>query len=236
MPDAWRRTWRCCVNNAVLIQQVWEGAVGDKGDYLPLMELTKARNEAYCARHAFDFVYHVGTLDPKYASVWDGCWPKVELIQQALRKGYQYIVWMDPDALIRDLDTDLRDACPLGIGACWMRIPQLDHWNVGVLYLQNTPEVVRFVDEWLAQFPGDKQWREQGVFNAMGMKSKVVFTIADRWNATMNYSMVPDAVVLGFHGNGDAPFRLSMMQETLKHLPEESSKLAQGFGREVAKE
>jgi hypothetical protein len=205
------------MNDAVLLQQVWKGEFG-RGDYEPLLELTRARNEAYCKKHDFDYDVLIGTLDPKYADVTKGGWVKIEMMQRALAKGYKYVVWLDPDALIKDLDVDLRDGCPKGIGTCWMRIPQLNHWNVGVLYMQNTWEVKNFINEWLSMYPGERQWMEQGEFNKLAMKGNVVETISDRWNATFNYSMVPDAVVLGYHGNGDANTRFELMRGTLEQL------------------
>lgn len=206
------------MNNAILIQQCWPGDVGGLGDYEPLMQLTKNRNFDYCQAHDMDFLYHVGTVDPKYANVRQGGWVKIELIQQALAKGYEYIIWLDPDTLIVNLETDLRDGCPKGIGACWQRIPQLNHWNVGALYLQNSDAAKEFIADWLASFPGERQWMEQGEFNRLAMKSRVVETISDRWNSTINYSMVPDAVVIGYHGGGNAMQRLEMMQGTLEKL------------------
>ena len=220
------------MNNAVLIQQCWPGDVGGKGDYQPLMELTKDRNQDYCEKHGFDYVYLVGCLSEKYANVYQGGWVKVELIRTALAKGYEYVIWLDPDALIYDMETDLRDACPKGIGSCWMRIPQLNHWNVGVLYMRNTPEVRKFIGDWLESFPGERDWMEQGEFNKLALKGRVVETISDRWNATINYSMVPDAVVLGYHGNGDAPQRFSMMRDTLISLSKKAEADA-GLQREV---
>jgi hypothetical protein len=32
----------------------------------------------------------------------------------------------------------------------------------------------------------------------------------------LNYSIVPDAVILGYHGNGSAQQRLNMMEATLE--------------------
>lgn len=203
------------MSNAILLQHCWPLDI-PPGDYRPAIELTRARNQAYCDKHGFDYEVLIGISSEKYGDPYAGGWVKVELIHRALFKGYQYIVWLDADAMIKDLDTDLRDGCPKGIGACWMRIPQLNHWNVGVLYIQNSQAVKNFVAEWLAEYPGGKQWMEQGVFNKMGMKSKVVQTISDRWNSTMNYSMVPDAVVLGFHGYGDARQRTEAMKKVLE--------------------
>lgn len=206
------------MNDAVLLQQCWVGNVGGLGDYQPLLELTRERNEAYCKQHGFDYEALVGTINPKYADVKKGGWVKIEMIQQAIEKGYKYIVWLDPDTLIKDLGEDLRNGCPEGIGACWHRIPQLNHWNVGALYIKNVSGVKEFMNEWLESFPGQRQWMEQGEFNRLAMKSGLVKTISDRWNATLNYSMVPDAVVLGYHGNGTAEQRLEMMKGTLKRM------------------
>jgi hypothetical protein len=183
------------MNNAILIQQAWAGDFG-VGDYLPLLQLTKERNAAYCERYNFDFIAMEGTEGLKYPDVTKGCWT--------------------------DLDTDLRDGCIKGIGACWHRIPQLNHWNTGVLFVQNTPETVKFIDEWFATYPGQPQWMEQGEFNRLAMQSRTVQTISDRWNATLNYSIVPDAVILGYHGNGSAKQRFEMMGKTLQNLQQKA--------------
>lgn len=196
------------MNNAVLIQQCYPG-----GGYEPMIELTRGRNAQYCKRHGFDYQVHIDAVIPEWKKEQGG-WAKLELIRRALDADYQYIVWLDADAMIYDLDVDLREACTKGIGACWHRIPQLHHWNVGVMYMQNTPEVREFIYDWLKEFPGANDgWYEQGVFNRFGMKSKVVHTLSDRYNATLNYSMVPDAVVLGFHGYGDAKQRYEAMKK-----------------------
>lgn len=209
------------MNDAIIIQQAYDG-IYPPGDFRPMLELTRSRNEAYCARYGFDLEILIGVPDEKYSNPFDGQWCKPELIKRALDKGYQYVMWLDADALIADLATDLRDAFVDGIGVCWQRIPQLDHWNTGVMYVRNTYETRAFIVDWLNHFPGGKQWMEQGIFNQMGMKSKVVQTISDRWNATLNYSMVPDAVVLGYHGAGEAEQRLKLMTETLKTLNEKT--------------
>lgn len=203
------------MNNAILIQQVYPGE-----GYEPLLDLTYERNKNYCIRHRMDYMAIASASSTQYANAVAGSWCKIELIQRALEKGYQYIIWLDADALIKDLDTDLRDACIDGIGACWMRIPQLNHWNVGVLFVKNVPGVAEFVADWLSYYPDGLKdgWNEQGVFNKLAMQSTLVQTISDRWNATLNYSMVPDAVILGYHGNGSAAQRLEAMKGTLAQL------------------
>jgi hypothetical protein len=206
------------MNDAILIQQVYPGL-----GYEPMLELTRGRNEKYCERWKMDYQCLIDPVVPE----WDaklGSWAKVELIRRALYKGYNFIVWLDADALIYDLETDLRDGCPNGIGACWHRIPQLNHWNVGVMYMQNTHAVKLFIGEWLSKFPGERDgWNEQGEFNRLGVKSRIVQTLSDRWNATINVNVVPDAVVLGFHGYGNAEQRYQAMKDTMAQISEKEA-------------
>ena len=200
------------MNDAVLIT----GCYPSLG-YADMVELTRQRNADYCAAHSFDFRAEIKTL-PGY-DVNVGAWEKIVYLQEALNAGYQYVVWLDADALIYDTSVDLRTGCPRGIGACWHRIPQLNHWNVGVLYLQNSPEVRNFLAQWLAYYPGiGDGWNEQGVFNMLGRKNKLIETLSDKWNATINVSMVPDAVVLGYHGAGNPQERFGLMKSTMDAL------------------
>ena len=206
--------------NAVLIQQAHPG-LGYEG----MIELTRKRNEDYCKRWAFDYQVHLETVVPEFDPKL-GSWEKIELIRRALET-YEFVVWLDADAMIYDVDTDLRKACE-GVGACWHRIPQLHHWNVGAMYFKNAPEVKDFINEWLSKYPGARDgWNEQGEFNRLAMKSKLVKTLSDRWNATLSVNMVPDAVVLGFHGCGSAKERHALMEQALKISDQKASGLGQ---------
>lgn len=205
------------MNSAVLIQHAYPGH-----GFEPMMELTRQHNERYCERHGFTY-WHEISEDDKYP-MSDGAWLKIKLIRKAMDLQYSCIVWMDADAMIVDMETDLRDAIQNGkIGACWHRIQQLDHWNVGVLYISNTHVTREFVDRWLASYPPPADgWYEQGVFNRMGRESGAVVTLSDKWNATLDVNMVPDAVVLGFHGQGDAAHRYKLMQAAYSQLFQEA--------------
>ena len=207
------------MNTAVLIQQVYPGL-----GFEPLLELTKAHHQAYCDKWNIDYqpiVDNVTEHDPAL-----GAYAKIELIRRAMAQDYAYIIWLDADTLIKDVDADLRDAVPYQkIGVCWHRIPQLQHWNVGALYVHNCEATQLFMDEWIKAYPPPRDgWNEQGVFNRMAMKQNTVVTISDKWNATLNYSMVPDAVVLGFHGQGNAVQRLQIMRDAYNTLfPEQKA-------------
>ena len=205
------------MNNAVLIQHAY------KGEFEPMMELTKERHAAYCERFGFDFWHEVYNMSRPMET---GAWAKIELMQKALDKGYEYIVWIDADAMIYDVDTDLREAIQRNkIGACWHRIPQLNHWNVGVLYLHNSVAVRNVVENWWASYPAPNDgWFEQGVFNRIGKENNTIVTISDRWNATLDVNMVPDAVVLGFHGQGNAKQRYEIMKATMARFSTKEAK------------
>lgn len=207
---------------AVLIQQIYPDTEGVR-----LMELNRERNTAYCAAHGFDYWHRIENSLPDTDPL-KGSWAKIELIRRGLEAGYKSVVWLDADTLIRDMDTDLRDAITPGhISACWHRIPQLHHWNVGALYLSNTERVRAFVAEWLTYYPGiNDGWLEQGVFNRMAMHSDIVLTASDRWNATINFTEVPDAVVLGYHGAGDTKQRYELMKEVLTELENHAKETA----------
>ena len=201
------------MNNAVLIQQIYPNTPGVK-----MLELTRMHHQAYCDKFAMDYWCEISNPLPSY-DVMLGSWGKIELIRRALDTQYQSVVWLDADTLIVDLQTNLRDAIqPDKIGACWHRIPQLNHWNVGALYIDNTPNTRAFIDEWLASYPPKPQWLEQGEFNRLARESRTVVTISDKWNATLDVSMVPDAVVLGFHGQSNTEYRYNLMQKTMDQL------------------
>jgi hypothetical protein len=207
------------MNDAILIQQVSAGeGHPDEADYRAMLDLTQDRHAEYCQAHGFDYeLQRVG--DPRYPAN-TGAWVKVKLMIDAMQKGYQSVVWLDTDALVWDMDADLRGAVRPGkVGLCWQRIPQFPqgHWNVGVMYVDNTPGTLGFMQDWLASYPPPADgWGEQGVFNRLAAKSPLVETVSDRWNATIDVSMVPDAVVLGFHGQGPGSRRLALMRKAMQ--------------------
>ena len=200
-------------NNAVLIQQIYPDTPG-----VEMLTMQVERNQTYCDIWGIDYQHMISNPAPDML-LEKGSWAKVALLEKALLAGYEYIIWLDADTIIADFETDLREACAPGkIGACWQRIPQLHHWNVGALYLTNTPLILAFLREWLVSYPGDKNWNEQGSFNQLAMQSKIVQTISDRWNATFNYTECPDAVVLGYHGAGNTTERIALMKSVIKEL------------------
>jgi len=198
---------------SVLIQQVYPDT-----EYVQMLELTQAHHKAYCEKHNIEYLAVFDEVFPHDIKL--GGYGKIKLIQQAKENGYDSIIFLDTDAFIRDLDANVCAAIEHNkIGACWHRIPQLHHWNVGALYIDNCAETKEFIDKWLSVYPPPRDgWNEQGVFNRMAMEGKTVVTLSDKWNATFDVSMVPDAVVLGFHGQGDPQRRVKIMTEAFYTL------------------
>lgn len=195
-------------NNALLIQHCsadWDG--------INLLKVTAARNLEYCSTHQFDFEMLISGDSPK-----SGDWEKVKLLRIAMELPYEFIVYLDADTVIVDMQADLRDGCPPEkIGACRHILTSppynvnLDHLNVGALYISNCEATRKFMDKWLEGAPGTSApaWWEQGVFN--NINDGTVAVIDDKYNATGKVNPSPNPVVLGFHGQGDVRTRFNLM-------------------------
>ena len=163
---------------------------------------------------------NIGTLSPDGEF---GHWICAELIREYLKLDYKYIIYLDADTIIADLTVDLREACvPDKIGAVWHDLhyltPDLSHFNVGALYISNTPLIREFVDRWLAGYPGtrDFPWLDQGVFGNVGAEMGIINKLDNAWNAG-HVSPSDHPVVLGLHGLRD---RYATMKRLVKELEE----------------
>lgn len=192
------------MNKTVLLQQVYP-----KMTYLPLLVECFERNVVYCEGHDIDYM----AIMSEEKDIAHGGWDKIFHIQEMLKK-YELVIWLDVDAIIFDLQRDLREVPlpPDSIGAVKFMLP-IQHMNVGVMYFRSGENVNKFIEEWLSHYPGQGAWREQEVFNMM--KNKTVVSLPVEWNR--NYDMNPSAkpVIMGFHGYGDAERRLELMRKVL---------------------
>ncbi len=199
-------------NDAVIIQHCY----GDTPVYNNLMKVCGPRCLEYCALHQMDYRMLV---DGTYTN--NGDWAKVDILRHVLNnEHYKYVIYLDPDTIIADMLADLREACPPGkIGACRHVLTRatygidLDHLNVGALYIDNCEATRLFVERWGMGRPGTTQppWWEQGVFNKIN--DGTVVAIDDKYNTTGNVNPSPHPVVIGFHGQGNVHQRfLAMLQ------------------------
>jgi hypothetical protein len=214
------------MNTAVILQQCLSiGAYNNpwSGIFYDMLRLTQQRHAAYARAHGFDYIVNFGDVHPGKKF---GAWDKIQLVLDALRRGYDYVVWLDTDAAIMDFEVDLRDALPADalIGAVehdpdrspFLKLNQVPrHKNVGVLYVRNTPASVKFFEEWLSTWPGVERWAEQGAFNLLAERDGIVCAVEDRWNATVNANEVVNPAVKGWHGVMPPEKRLAMMSAEL---------------------
>ena len=197
-------TWAKGQTNSIIIQQNWGHNI-----FTDMQRLTVQRHMAYARAFKMDYWCINGEIHPEqYPAGWGKLW----LIKDAMKRRYKWIFWIDADAGIFDMNADLHDALkdkPFDIGACVHdpaksahlkknEVPK--HMNIGVLYIRVTPKSKKFISDWLARFPGEKRWMEQGSFNVMAKDSDVVGQADDKWNATVRVNEVAKPVVKGYHG------------------------------------
>lgn len=189
---------------SILVQQIYP----NKGNFIALIQETMIRNVEYCKRFDMDYAF----IASEIFDISNGGWDKLLHVQRFF--DYDFVVWLDSDALIFDTSRDLRTVPTPGdsIGVVRFLLP-VPHFNVGVMYFRVGPRVKSFVKEWLKNYPGEGAWHEQAVFNKI--KNECVVEIPKEWNR--NYDNNPHAspVIVAFHGFGSAEKRLALMQRVL---------------------
>ena len=219
------------MNDALLIQACFSANPHSEygaltGIFSDMLRLCYPRHSAYTRAHKMDYWHVMGDVHPEYTR---GAWSKVWLIKYALEAGYETIAYLDTDAVVWNMACDLRDALPADkhIGAVLhdpAKSPYLQrfnvqaHYNVGVLYVRNRTGVLDFFNAWLATFPGDPRWQEQGSFNELVGQHQYfdLFTrIDDTWNATVNVNMIEKPNVYAWHGIMPPQRRLDLMKAAM---------------------
>lgn len=186
---------------SILIQQVYP-----KSKYMSLIQETFTRNLEYCNKYDMEYVFFSSDM----LNLEAGGWEKVLCVQRFL--DYDFIVWLDADAILFDVNRDVRTV-PLpddSIGAVRFLMP-VPHLNVGVLYVKPGERVKRFIHDWLDKFPGEGSWREQAVFNKI--RNECIVELPKEWNRNLDNSPYANPVVMGFHGFGTSDDRLMLMRK-----------------------
>lgn len=195
------------MNNAVLLQNCHGNS-----DYIHLIELVFSRHARYCKYWKFDYRFEYSDIiEPKPEG---GDWGKVKMIQRALEE-YEYVVWMDSDAFIWNVATDLRDACVKSCNVVLYDNPFLLP-AVGVTYWHNDDsfKAEYIVAEWRDHEPGISPWWEQGEFQNLCVEAwkDYVGELETRWDHTPGITECSSPVVVAFHGYPDVPTRMEHMK------------------------
>lgn len=210
--------------DGVIIQQA-------SGPYKELLRIGLSRHLHFAEQWGFDYWPIFGETRPAEPErhVY---WEKPSLIAQALEARYKYIVAMDSDVLIVG-EEDLRAAFPErgGIGAVWHGMEDwggkdaYDHFNCGVLYVQNSAMVREFVTDWLREDDQGHYWHDQHAFNNLLRREAyydlLVTEISRRWHSCPpHFAANPeDAQVMAWHGGGTVEERARAMDGFIRGRP-----------------
>ncbi len=201
---------RCCIVTAYQ---------GD--DFAKLAALTLPRMEAFAARHGHELVVH--KLD---GSGFTNSWMKIPAIISALRSGFDFVLWLDIDALILRTDRDILEDVQPGIDllVSWHGpetarldgIPFPPHYNAGVYLIRRSDWSLDFFTRLLAMHGQvTHPWLEQAALHMLlGYNEPLgngpnLPNQADRahvrhldpiWNSIPGVAMAPDPVIHHFAG------------------------------------
>lgn len=219
---------RCCIVTAYQ---------GD--EFAKLATLTLPRMEAFAARHGYELIVH-----PPDGAGFTDSWMKIPAIISALQCGFDFVLWLDIDALILRTDRDiLEDAQPgADLLVSWHgpQTARLDgapfppHYNAGVYLIRRSEWSLDFFTRLLA-LHGEvtHPWREQaalltmlGYNESLGNGPNVANEI-DRahvghldpiWNSIPGIAMATDPVIHHFAGL-TGKTRLGLVRENVEIVP-----------------
>lgn len=95
----------------------------------------------YCKKYGYDFIEDESVLDTTRPIAWS----KILLIKKYLHL-YDYVVWIDADAMIMDLEQKIEDKLPL-MGDKQIMVINLDGIiNTGVIFIKNDIKSALYMD------------------------------------------------------------------------------------------
>lgn len=197
------------------------------GEYYDMLKLTINRNCDYCAKFGAEMLPGTRSL----CEGKRGGWTKLQMIINALEKGFKRIVYLDVDVIIRDLSFNLFDKaelCTTGIGAAIgvansaIGLTKHDnginpvHWNTGVMFIESSPEVLEFFKKWNNEPENNNPWMEQLPLQDLAFKyPNLICRVDNKFNAQPGVCPSDEVVIRSFHG---MPDRLNLMKEYLKGI------------------
>lgn len=219
---------RCCIVTAYQ---------GER--FARIAALTLPRMEAYAARYGYELIVHKPD-----SSGFSNSWMKIPAIISALRGGFDFVFWLDIDALILRTDRDILDDAKPGadLMACWhgpdtVRLdgPQFPpHFNAGVYLIRASEWSDEFFTRILAMHAiNDHPWQEQAVLHkllgynaALGIGPDItnerdrahVARLDPVWNSIPGVAMATDPVIHHFAGlKGEN--RMDLIKANVETLP-----------------
>jgi hypothetical protein len=218
---------RCCIVTAYR-----------NSEYAALAQLTLPRMQAFAARHGHELRVH--RMEDTHL---DRAWMKVPPILDALQGDFEFVVWLDIDALILRLDRDILDEAQPGIDllVSWhgpdTAQPEgptiTPHYNAGIYLIRRSDWSKDFFARMLALHGQVKHtWSDQAALHLMlGLNESLGFgpdlaDVADRayvgrldpaWNSIPGVAVSDDPVIHHFAGLPHAT-RLKLLRSNVAIL------------------
>jgi hypothetical protein len=210
-----RFRWWPMKRQTVLLLTAYDQSFAD------LASLTLPRMRAYAERNKCEFraITEIDSSRP-------GGWLKIPPIRQALSEGFDFILWIDADALLIRNDVDIRDEVRPNhdLSLSWLGPETTDwqappdvvgHFNTGVMLIRNTPWAHDFFARVWASTPMDHSWWEQatilhllgynnligkGIEDPTNVDRQRVHKLDPAWNSVPGIAMAADPIVHHYAG------------------------------------
>ncbi len=187
------------MNNAILFQVCFSNS-----PFIELAEISVVQHLKYIRKHNMDFDLIISDTEPVISG-----FTKV-VIADCWLKQYEYVFYLDADAMIVDMTVDLRTAFK-GSGAAVLLARHPSMFNSGVVFWHRVERTDEIMQNWLAHHPdniaeGERFWDEQVIINRMMADPNFAGWIAgmdDKWNSSFRINESPHPVVSAWHGACD---------------------------------
>ena len=199
------------MNDAIIIQSWFTP------DYTRLIDLTRDRHAQYAKRHGMDYIAN----DMTNQAITTGmkCYHDIAVINEALNKGYTYVINADIDIIIWDMERDLRKAC-IDIRGVRFDAMRVKHVNIGMTYIKDCDLTRRFIVDWEAQarHRTGSQFGSQNAFNIVTGKYKIP-PLDWTWNYCYSqHKGIDKPAVRGYHDFIGFEHKMNAMMEDLDGL------------------
>lgn len=198
----------------------------------PLADLTIPRMKAFAATHGYEqrFIHGDNWKRPRG-------WLKIEAIRAALEDGFDFILWMDVDAIVLRNDVDVRTAAVDGadLHMAWhgpntseiMATDFVPHFNSGIMLIRATDWSRAFFKQVWEIGQLRHPWFDQAtILHALGFdeclglgpnrpgepnRSRLA-RLDTAWNSIPGLATVPDPIVHHYAGISNPSTRLKMVE------------------------
>jgi hypothetical protein len=134
--------------------------IGD--EFSKAVEPSQISKKIYCSKHGYDYIDDKSVYDIDRPPAWS----KIKLIQKYL-PSYDYIIWIDADAMIMDIEQKIEDKIKLMEDNDIMVISPFPRINTGVMFCKNSNFTLEFLqkiyDYDMDVFSGD--WEQDAFTN-----------------------------------------------------------------------